>query len=202
MTKVQSARRSRRLDSPAVQPKSATADGPFPPLTTSLEAFVKGGSDNEFRRLIYNLTSLFNQMMRTRKHFAAYIGVTEAQLLMMTIIAEMRGSTVGQIADALGVSSQFVTIEIGHLVKKHIVEKRPNEADRRSMLLNLTAKGRTLLRELAPLRQRVNDLHWRSLTEDRAKFLQEVISTVLADGRLSLHELDSPALHGRKAPSV
>jgi DNA-binding MarR family transcriptional regulator len=39
-------------------------------------------------------------------------------------------------------------VEIG---KKDIVLKRLNEADRRRVLLSLTAKGRTLLRELGPV---------------------------------------------------
>ena len=174
----------------------------FPPLTTSLQAFVKDGSDRTFRRLIYDLTSLFNQMMRNRKQFAAYIGVTEAQLLMMTIIAEMRESTVGQIAQRLNVSSQFVTIEVGDLVRKEILEKRPNEADRRSMFLNLTAKGQRLLCELAPLRRKINDIHFHSLTEDRAQVLHEIVSTLIAGGKNAGHELDAPDLQGKKAPSA
>jgi DNA-binding MarR family transcriptional regulator len=174
----------------------------FPPLTTSLQTFVKDGSDRTFRRLIYDLTSLFNQMMRNRKQFATYIGVSEAQLLMMTIIAEMRESTVGQIAQQLNVSSQFATIEVGDLVRKEILEKHPNEADRRSMFLHLTAKGQRLLCELAPLRRRINDIHFGSLTEDRARVLHEIVSTLIADGKSAGHELDSPDLHGKKAPST
>jgi DNA-binding MarR family transcriptional regulator len=184
------------------QKDAVTTAEAFPPLTTSLESFVKDGSDRAFRRLIYDLTSLFNQMMRNRKHFAAYIGVTEAQLLMMTIIAEKKSTTVGQIAQQLNVSSQFVTIEIGDLVKKDIVEKLPNEADRRSILLNLTAKGRNLLSELAPIRRRANDIHWRSLTEDRARILQEIVSKLISDGESALHELEAPHLRGNKAPSA
>jgi DNA-binding MarR family transcriptional regulator len=186
----------------APQKDAVTGEEAFPPLTTSLEGFVKDGSDRAFRRLIYDLTSLFNQMIRNRKHFAAYIGVTEAQLLMMTIIAETKGATVGQIAQRLNVSSQFVTIEIGDLVKKNIVEKLPNEADRRSMLLNLTAKGRNLLCELAPIRRRTNDIHWRSLTEERARILQEMVSQLISDGESALHELEAPHLRGNRAPSA
>src|ERR1700704_6190995 len=85
----------------------ASADEAFPPLTTSLECFVKAGSDREVRSLIYDLTSLFNLMLRSRKQFASYIGVTEAQMLIMTIIAETQAATVGHIAKQLNVSSQF-----------------------------------------------------------------------------------------------
>ena len=185
-----------------LQEASASPRDAFPPLTTSLECFVKGGSDREFRRLIYDLTSLSNLMLRSRKQFATYIGVTEAQMLMMTMIAETLGTTVSHIAKELKVSSQFVTIEIGDLVKKEIIEKRPNEADRRSMFLDLTLKGRNLLRELAPLRRKANDTTFRSLTEDRAKVLKEIVNALISDGSIALHELEAPHLRGRKAPSA
>ena len=141
-------------------------------------------------------------MARNRKHFAAYVGVTDVQVLMMMIIAETQGATVGHLAQQLNVSSQFVTIEIGDLVKKNIVEKRPNETDRRSMFLNLTSKGRSLIREMAPLRRKTSDLMFRSLTGDRARVFQEMISTLLSDSRIALHELEGLRLHSEKAPSA
>lgn len=184
------------------QENAASTAEMFPPLSTSLESFVKDGSDHAFRRLIYDLISFSNQMAQNRKHFASYIGVTDAQVLMMMIIAEAQGATVGHLAQQLNVSSQFVTIEIGDLVKKNIVEKRSNPADRRSMFLNLTSKGRNLFREMAPLRRRTSDLMFRSLTEDRARILQEIISTLLSDSKYALHELEGLRLQSEKAPSA
>jgi DNA-binding MarR family transcriptional regulator len=179
-----------------------SAEEAFPPLSTSIEWFVKNGSDHEFRELIYDLTSLSNLMLRGRKYFAAYIGVTEAQMLMMTIIAETPGATVGLIARQLNVTSQFVTIEINALVRQGIVAKQPNEADRRSMFLNLTSKGRSLIRELAPVRRQKNDATFRSLTPERARILKEILSALIADCTIVIHELEAPHLRGRKAPSA
>jgi len=174
----------------------------FPPPTTTLKAFLKGGSDRALRQLIYLLTSLFNQMVRNRKQFAAYIGVTEAQFLAMTIIAEQKSSTVSEIAQRLYVSTQFITAEIGDLVRRGIIEKKPNEADRRSMLLKLSRQGEGLLRELAPLRRKVNDLHWRSLTEERARLLEEIVTTLISDGKRAVHLLEGPEFTDNKAPSA
>jgi len=179
-----------------------SADETFPPLTTSLETFVKNGSDRDFRLLVYDLIKLSNQLMRNRKHFATYMAVTEAQWLMIMIIAEMAATTVGHLAQQLNVSSQFVTIEIGDLVKKSIVEKRPNESDRRSMFLSLTPKGKNLLREVAPMLQKANDIMFRSLIPERARVLKEIVSTLIADGATALHELEAPHWAGKKAPSA
>jgi MarR family transcriptional regulator, organic hydroperoxide resistance regulator len=101
------------------------------------------------------------------------------------------------LAQQLYVTSQFVTIEIGDLVKKGIVEKKPNQADRRSMFLRLTAKGESLLRELSAILRMANDIHFRSLTEERAKLLQETLSAILTDGATAYHEVSAPNLRSR-----
>jgi DNA-binding MarR family transcriptional regulator len=184
------------------EPRDAAADEAFPPLTTSLATFARGGSDRAFRRLIYSFVSLTGFMEANRDYFAAYIGVSSPQLLMMGVIAETPGSNVSAIAERLSVSTQFVTTEIGKLIVKDIVLKRPNEADRRGVLLNLTAKGQTLLRELGPVRRKINDMTFRSLTEERAKALQEIVDDLIIDARGAVHELDAPDMRGKKAPTV
>jgi MarR family transcriptional regulator, organic hydroperoxide resistance regulator len=174
----------------------------FPPLSISLEVFVKNGSDREFRRLIRGLVGLSNLMRRNTDHFARYIGTNNAQFDVMTSIAETPDATVSRIAQLMNVTSQFVTIEVGKLIRDGIVAKRHNENDRRSSFIDLTPKGQNLLYELAPLRRRTNDLHFRSLTEDRAKILTEIIETLIVDGRHALHELESPLMRNEIAPSA
>jgi DNA-binding MarR family transcriptional regulator len=185
---------------------SSTGAGPteerFPPLTISLEAFVKNGSDREFRQLIFELMGLHNQMQRHSDQFARYIGTNNAQFHVIMVMAEMPDLTVSQIAQLMNVTSQFITIEIGKLVRKGIVEKRPNASDRRSSFLNLTSKGKNLVRELAPVLRRASNLHFRSLTADRVKILTETIHAIVEDGRRVIHELESPDIRNAMAPSA
>lgn len=183
--------------------KNATAtDRPFPPLSVTADNLLRDGSDREFRRLIYSLVGFAEMVVRHRNVYGAYIGVTGPQYVMMTIIAESPNMTVRDIAKATSVSDQFVTSEIGKLARNDIVEKTPDVADRRSVLLNLTLKGRKLLTELAPLRRESNDLMYRSLTRERMKILQEILDRLVADAEIALHELDSPQRRGQKAPSA
>jgi DNA-binding MarR family transcriptional regulator len=121
---------------------------------------------------------------------------------MLTIIAGTENNTVGQIAKTMSVSNQFVANEIGKLIERNIVEKTPNIADRRSMILSLTAKGRDLFRELGPLRRDSNNLMYRSLTGDRGRILQEILDKLIADGEIALHELEAPHRRTQTAPSV
>ena len=190
-----SAKKSRSRD-------AVNAPAAFPPLTVSLAPFVRDGTDRRFRKLIYSLFSLMNLMQRNARHFAEYIGVTEGQVMMIARVADNPGITVSRLAEQLSVSSPFVTAEITKLVKKRIVEKRRSEADGRSMLLTLTPKGETLLRELGPLRLRTNDIMFKSLTDERAAQLQDILSALIADARIALHELEAPHMRGQRAPSV
>jgi DNA-binding MarR family transcriptional regulator len=177
-------------------------DDAFPPLSISNESLLRDGSDRDFRRLIYSLLRFSEMIVRHRDIYGAYVGVSGPQYHMMTIIAETPNTTVGHIAKTISVSDQFVTSEVGKLVKKAIVEKTPDPADRRSVLLNLTGKGRNLLRELGPLRRESNDLMYRSLTGERAALLQEIMDTLIGDAEIALYELDAPHRRGQKAPTA
>jgi DNA-binding MarR family transcriptional regulator len=141
-------------------------------------------------------------MIRHRECYASYIGVTGSQYTMMTLIAEARFATVGDVAEQMHVASQFVTVEINKLIGKNIIEKTPNEMDRRSMLLKLTLNGQNLLRELGPIRRESNDSMYGSLTGDRGRALREIIDRLIEDANSALHELDAPHRRGKKAPSV
>jgi DNA-binding MarR family transcriptional regulator len=178
------------------------AGGLFPPVSTSLGVFVNNGSDRDLRRLIYSLYSLSMLMGRNREYFASYIGVSSAQYLMVTVIAENGDSTVSFIADRLAVSSQFVTMEVNKLIAKGMVAKRTNEADRRSAFLSLTAKGHAVLEELGSVRMRVNDQTFGSLDHAKARLLQEILDRLISDARAAAHALEAPDMRGRMAPSV
>ena len=182
--------------------RGSNGQEPFPPLSTSLGPFVKDGTDRQFRKLIYNLLDLIDLMKSNRKYFAEYLGVTDAQLMMMLRIADYPDMTVSRLAEQLSVSSPFVTAEIAKLAKKMIVEKRPNQVDRRSMHLALTPKGQALMRELGPLRLRTNDIMFKSLTDERARELQDIVSVLIVDARNALHELEAPEMRGKRAPSA
>lgn len=174
----------------------------FPPLSISLPSLLRDGSDREFRRLIYSFARLVELFTRHRNCYAAYIGITGPQYFMFTIIAATQEATVGRIAQQMSVSSQFVANEIGKLIEKGIVVKTPNQDDRRSMILSLTAKGRALFRELGPVRRESNDLTFRSLTGERARILQDILDALITDIGIALHEFDAPDRRNQRAPSV
>lgn len=187
-------------------PAHASAEEAFPPLTISLETFVKDGSDRAFRELIFSLIALHNQMQLHVDRFARHIGTTNAQFHVLMALAETPDLPANQLAELMNVASPLVTIEIGGLVRKRLIERRSNENNRRSSLLNLTPKGREAVRQVAPLLRRVNDLHFRSLTAERTALLGESLDAIVADGRRIMDELDAPdasdAMNGPARPET
>ena len=175
------------------RPEAEQAGEAFPPVSTSLEAFLVDGSDLKFRELIYKVLSTSTLMLRARERFAAHMGVSGPQYSMMVAIGEAGTATVGQIADRLHVSSPFVTAEIGKLIDRGIVERRPNEVDRRSSLLALTKRGRDLIRGVGPLRRMTNDMIFGSLTREQARALHEIMDRLLTDSEHALYAINSPA---------
>ncbi|HEY7241852.1 MAG TPA: MarR family transcriptional regulator [Burkholderiales bacterium] len=170
--------------------------------STSLDALMEKGSERPFRELIYSLMSLSNLMRSNQEHFAAYIGVTVPQYTMMAVLNDAGRASVGEIAARLEVSSQFVTLEVRKLLEKGLVEKQPNQADRRSVLLELTPTGQALMRELAPLRRETNDLMFRTLSAEQIAQLRAIFGTLLRDGRNALHQLEAPHRREQRAPTL
>ncbi|MYZ47581.1 MarR family winged helix-turn-helix transcriptional regulator [Propylenella binzhouense] len=184
---------------PARTDTAAGASGErFPPLSTSLDTLLVDGSDGKFRNLIYKVLSTSTLMLRSRDRFAAHIGVSGPQYSMMVAIGEAGSATVGQIADELRVSSPFVTAEIGKLIERGIVERRPNQRDRRSSLLTLTEKGRDMIVDVGPLRRLTNDLVFGSLTSEEVQSLHAIMDKLVVDAEHALHTINSPALSERK----
>jgi len=195
-----SKRENDRRRAPKTRPAASPDD--FPPLSISSRVWLQDGSDTAFRKLIYELLSLSSLLLRSRDRFAAYIGVSGPQYSMMMVVAEAGAATIGQIADALRVSSPFVTAEVGKLERRELVEKRRNAADARSNLIVLTDLGRGLILDLAPLRREVNDMIYGSLDRAQVEQLVAIVDVLHTDAARALHVLDSPEYRGKVAPSA
>ena len=195
----------------AVSPKARAAGtrrqpdvarGAEQPLVVSLEDWVQTGSDKAFRSLLNSLVRLGNLMRGNQERFASYIGVSVPGFQIMIALEVAPLSTVGQLAGRLEVTSQFVTLESGKLIDKGLIEKRPNELDRRSVMLDLTPAGRSLLAEVTHLRRQTNDRMFRSLSAEKGAELLAIVTALLTDGHEARHLLEGPNWRQLRAPSL
>lgn len=138
------------------------------PATTSLTALVDNKkSDRQFRRLVQNLLTVTRRLELARDYFGRRINITGPQYNLLMTVAQFQGATgvsVGSVAQAMHVSSPFVTAETGKLSAFGLLRKRANPSDRRGALIELTPLGCTKVRGLLVEIRAVNDLFFGMLT--------------------------------------
>ena len=141
--------------------QESRAVGYHPPATVSLPALLHKQSDQQFRRLVQDLLTVSRRLEVARDHFGRRINVTGPQYNLLMTVAQLQGTTgvsVGSVAQAMHVSSAFVTSETGKLTDAGLIRKRPNPDDGRGALLSLTPAGRLKIDRLIGEIRTVNDL--------------------------------------------
>jgi DNA-binding MarR family transcriptional regulator len=187
---------------PAAALNPGVVENAEPQLVVSLEDWVASGSDLAFRNLLNSLIRLGNLMRGNQERFASYIGVSVPGFQILVALEVAPRSTVGNLAARLEVTSQFVTLESGKLIERGLIEKHPNEQDRRSVMLDLTRAGRSLLAEVTHLRRKANDRMFRSLGADKGAELLAIVTALLVDGHEARHLLEGPNWRELRAPSL
>jgi DNA-binding MarR family transcriptional regulator len=137
------------------------AVGYHPPTTVSLSALLHKQSDQQFRRLVQDLLTVSRRLETARDYFGRRINVTGPQYNLLMTVAQLQGRTgvsVGLVAQAMHVSSAFVTSETRKLSVVGLLRKRPNPNDGRGALLSLARAGRVEIDRLIKEIRTVNDL--------------------------------------------
>ena len=118
------------------------------------------GSDLQFREFIADLFAAVAGMHSLRRALAKSIGLSAAEfsVLLATWHLQKRGEVgINTLANHLHVAAAHVTAEVGQLVDRRLLKKRPHPVDTRAVLIELTKSGRDILTELAPLLRKIND---------------------------------------------
>src|SRR5262249_27685366 len=135
---------------------------PKAPLTISRPEMLVDGSDRHFRQLVHNLFGLLARHESVRAGHGARIGLVGIEYTVLISIphlsAEEGDVSVNRVADHLHLSGAFVTTITNKLLKRGLIHKTTDPADRRRVRLEVSAKGSDLLARLAPVQRRVNDV--------------------------------------------
>lgn len=135
-------------------------------LTVSRPELLANGDDGAFRHLVHDLLAFSARLEAVREKFGSYLGLTGIQYTILISVSHLQlqeGVGIKAIADHLGLSGAFVTIETGKLIQRGLLTKRPNPADRRRVLLKVSAEGEEQLEALAPRQREINDAIFDSL---------------------------------------
>lgn len=174
------------------------------PVSVTREALLddNGHTDHKFRQMLYDFSVLGASLEIARAHLASSIGLTSPQYNITMVIANLQGAAgirVSDVAMRLHVSTAFVTSEAGKLEQMGLVKKRPNPSDGRGVLLRLTAKGEATVRQVSPLRQRMNDRLFASMSEKSFRNLAGTLSQLLDDFSDTIRMLEHGIVDGQRS---
>lgn len=163
------------------------------PLTVSRPQLLVNRSDGQFRALVHGMLAFAARLEGVRGRFAALLGLTGIQYTILISISHLQSDgevTVGALADHLHLSGAFVTIETGKLLRLGLITKVQDLKDRRRVCLRVTARGRELLSDLAPVQVRVNDVLFDFLSAEQFRSVAVMIDRVVESGDRALSMLD------------
>ena len=165
----------------------------MPPLTVSRPELLVNGSDRDFRRLVQALLPFLAIHTAVRDRYASLLHLSGPQYTIMMCIRRLSDAgpvNVRTVADNLWLSPSFITAETNTLSRKGYVIKTRGDVDKRTVLLSLSAEGAALLDRIAPLRQRVNDVQFGSLSAQEFRLLVPVIEQLVHSGERALTLLE------------
>jgi DNA-binding MarR family transcriptional regulator len=131
-----------------------------PSAAISHKEMLIDGTDETFRRVLFLTRLTADRLAIFREAIARLIGLSGNQYAILLAIANAPGEegvTVRDVARYTLMASTHVTTQVGALIRKKLVCKKPNDQDGRSVLVSLTAKGEQAVKHIAPLRREFNN---------------------------------------------
>lgn len=176
---------------------------PRAPLTVSRPELLVGGSDRDFRRLVHKFFAFGSRHEAMRAGHGAKIGLTGIEYTFLISVRHLEDEgdvSVKLLADHLHLSGPFCTTMTGKLIKKGLVTKEVDPADRRRVCLRVTAEGHDLLARLAPTQRQVNDVQFSCLSKQDLQYLLQLLDKLIDSGDQALALQSYLALDGDPAP--
>jgi DNA-binding MarR family transcriptional regulator len=112
----------------------------------------------------FMISRLGNAMRLELERRLAPFGITAQQWTVLMFCHTSGAATPSQLADALGVDGSAVTRLLDRLEKKHLLERRTNPNDRRSIQVELLEEGRRIAMSLPPVDNEVVEHFMRGLS--------------------------------------
>jgi MarR family transcriptional regulator, organic hydroperoxide resistance regulator len=141
--------------------------GFLPPFMISSPELLIGGSDDEFRQVVYLFVKVLGRLMSCREAFGEAISLTGSQFAVLVGVAYRQGEsgvTVKELSRYVHLAPTHVTTEVGRLHRRGLLVKKAGTEDRRSVLVSLTPEGEATVASVAPFVRRINDILFGGVT--------------------------------------
>jgi MarR family transcriptional regulator, organic hydroperoxide resistance regulator len=165
-----------------------------PPVTISNETFWVDGRDDWLRETLYLMVLCLSQLHTFREAFGRAMDLTSPQFAVLMGTAYTQGAegvSIGTLATHVHLAPTHVTTEVGRLIKLGLLQKRPNNEDRRSVLVQLSPQGEKTIRAVIPLVRSVNDQLFDGVTRDELQSILQFFRRFAANSEIALTGIKS-----------
>lgn len=173
--------------------------------TISRTDLLSDGSDDWLREIIYRLAQISGRLASFRDAFGREIDLTPSQFLVLMGVAYKQGDNgvaIAPLAQHIGLAATHVTTEVGRLVRRGIMDKRPSEEDRRSVLVSLTQEGEALVNRVSPLVRTVNDILFQDITKEELQVVLGFAEKLILNSEYALSEIRVYEFRRNRQPSL
>ncbi|GAB3526078.1 MarR family winged helix-turn-helix transcriptional regulator [Photobacterium alginatilyticum] len=119
----------------------------------------------EIEQLNHTIIEFYEKLSSWEQSVVRDKGFTLPQVHIVEILGVHGAMRMKELADKIGVTTGTLTVQVDKMVKSELLQRRPHESDRRSILVELTEKGAAMYHEH-------DDLHL-ALTQDITAGLDE-----------------------------
>lgn len=175
-----------------------------PPVTISNETFWVDGRDDWLRETLYLMVLCLNQLHTFREAFGRAMDLTSPQFAVLMGTAYTQGAegvSIGTLATHVHLAPTHVTTEVGRLIKLGLLQKRTNNEDRRSVLVQLSPRGEKTIRAVIPLVRSVNDQLFDGVTRDELQSILQFFRRFAANSEIALTRIKSDKVPAKRRSS-
>ena len=144
--------------------------------------------DRAITEFIWNVVEINSQLEDIHTSWAALLGITEPQWLILMAVTELdegRGVAGIDIANKLRVHPAYVTNQTKSLEKSGFLSRRPAQDDARFVLMSLTTKAAAEIEKLSKRKLALNSTLFNDLDEKTLTELNAVLATMAKNARLA-----------------
>lgn len=139
---------------------------------------MKDESVNFTNFISFRLGALARDLARYFNNCFLEYNITIGQALVLYHLLDREDSSVKDIAEALELDSPAVSRLVDRLTKEGLIVRKEDSKDRRTLKINLTDKGRSLVGKILPISIGYNQLLKEKLGEERYNLFQECLSEI------------------------
>jgi DNA-binding MarR family transcriptional regulator len=136
--------------------------------------------DDRIEELTQQLVEFYERFSSWEQGVVKETGITLPQMHTLEVLGPAGQLRMKELADKMGITTGALTVLVDRLVRGGLVARKPNENDRRSIMVHLTEEGEKLFQEHHELHNQLTHELVSSLDPEDAEVLLRILKKINA----------------------